>query len=387
MAGKTIVRIIARLNIGGPAIHTVLLSKELNNRGYRDVLVCGKVSQSEGDMIYFANENGVTPIVVPELGREISLVKDIKAFFSILKIIRHEKPDIVHTHTAKAGTLGRLAAIFAGVPVKVHTFHGHVLDGYFSPFKAGIFLMIERFLALFTDRVVVVSDLVKDEIVNKLKVTGGDKCVVVRLGFDLNKFLSCEGKRGAFRKELNVGPETTLVGIIGRLVPIKNHKIFLDACKDLVDRYDCGDLKFIIVGDGECLKEIKEKAIELGIEKRVMFTGWRQDLDTVYADMDIVALTSLNEGTPVSLIEAMASAKPVVSTSVGGVSDVVTHGVNGFLTESNNAKDLSDKLLELLGDKEKREKFGLNGREAVRAKYSKERLVKDIELLYEGCFK
>src|SRR3989338_473956 len=179
---EKIIRIITRLNVGGPAIHAILLDSELNKNGHTDILVTGTVSDSEGDMFYLAKDKCVTPVVVSDLGREISFKKDLKAFFALYKLMRKEKPDIVHTHTAKAGTLGRLAAILAGVPVKVHTFHGHIFDGYFSPFRAKIFILIEKLLALFTDRVVVLSDSVKNDIVNRLKISSPDKSVVVPLG-------------------------------------------------------------------------------------------------------------------------------------------------------------------------------------------------------------
>lgn len=387
MRSKKIIRIIARLNIGGPAIHTVLLSSELNKRGYKDILVCGKVNDSEGDMMYLAGENNVAPVIISDLGREISPVKDFKSFVSLFSLMKREKPDIVHTHTAKAGTLGRLAAICAGVPIKVHTFHGHVFDGYFNPMKARVFLAIEKFLALFTDRVITVSELVKDEIVNKLKVTKDSKCMVVPLGFELDKFLECEKNKGVFRKELNVSAGTLLIGIIGRLVPIKNHGMFLAAAKNIIDKNKDADIKFVIIGDGECASGLKERVRQSGLDKNVIFTGWKRDLASIYADLDVVALTSLNEGTPVSIIEALACARPVIATDVGGVKDIITHGENGYLTKSNDAKDFSDKLSDLLKDKEKRALFGANGRESVRMRYSKERLVSDIESLYEDCFK
>lgn len=384
---KKIVRIIARLNVGGPAIHTVLLSEALNRGGYVDILVIGSVSESEGDMSYFAEQKNVKPVVIPEMKRDISFVDDIKAFFQLCSIIRKERPDIVHTHAAKAGTLGRLAAIVSGVPVKIHTFHGHVFDGYFSPFKAKIFLTIERFMALFTDRVITVSDAVRDEIVHKLKVTSDKKCVVIPLGLELDPFLGCEKRSGILRKEFGIGDDVVLVGIIGRLVPIKNHKMFSDAAKMIIDNRPAKGIKFLIIGDGEMRPWLEDYTNKLGIEQNVIFTGWRKDLAPVYSDLDIVALTSLNEGTPVSLIEAMASAKPVIATDVGGVRDIVIDGENGFLVKSNDVGGFSDKLIDLLSDKAKRDRFGMCGRESVKMKYSKERLVKDIESLYEECLR
>ncbi len=380
-----IVRIITRLNIGGPAIHTILLSSELNKGGYRDILICGEVSRSEGDMAYLAKSKGVAPIFVSDLGRDISLRKDWRAFLKILSIMRREKPDIVHTHTAKAGTIGRLAALFAGVPIKVHTFHGHVFDGYFTPIKAKMFVLIEKFLALFTDRVVVVSDEVKNDIVTKLKVASQSKSVVIPLGLELENFLHCEDKKGAFRKKLGLSDDTLLVGIIGRLVPIKNHRMFLDAARQILSKRPDLKVKFVIIGDGELSDYLRKYAKKEALDKDVRFTGWVDDLSAVYADLDIIALTSLNEGTPVSLIEAMASARPVVATAVGGVVDLVKDGYNGLLARTDDAEDFSFKLLRLLENKNMRAEFGTCGHELVREKYSKSRLVKDIKNLYEEC--
>ena len=385
MRTTKIVRIISRLNVGGPAIHTVLLSEALNRKGYVDILVCGTVSESEGDMAYFASAKGVRPIVVPELKRDISFKNDLKAFLKLYAIIRKERPDIVHTHAAKAGALGRLAALCAGVPVKIHTFHGHIFDGYFSPLKAKVFLAIERFLALFTTRVVTVSDAVRSEIVDTLKVTGGDKCVVVRLGLELGAFLECGKARGAFRAELGVKDDTLLIGIVGRLVPIKNHALFFDAAKMVLERDPGKDIRLVVIGDGELRAFLEQYAKKAGIDRSVYFVGWRSELGPVYADLDIVALTSLNEGTPVSLIEAMAAGRPVVATQVGGVEDLISDGVNGYLVPSRDAAALAGKLARLIGDPGRRNEFGSRGRERVRQAYSKERLVGDIEALYDEC--
>src|SRR3989338_4466293 len=201
---KKIIRIISRLNIGGPAIHTIILSEALIRNGYDDILVCGSSGPLEGNMLSLARDRNVKPVVIPELGREISFSKDIKSFFKLCSIIKKEKPDIVHTHAAKAGALGRLAAALLGVPVKVHTFHGHIFDGYFSPMKAKIFLYIERILALFTDRLITVSEGVKRDIVERLKVTPDEKCAVIPLGLDLERFLNCKSLRGAFRSRFGV---------------------------------------------------------------------------------------------------------------------------------------------------------------------------------------
>lgn len=378
-----ILRVIARLNVGGPAIHAILLSNALNKIGYRDILVCGKVSESEGDMGYLAKAYGIEPVYIPELGREISFKKDIKVFLKLYSIIKKERPDIIHTHTAKAGALGRLAAICAGVPIKIHTFHGHIFDGYFNPARARMFLFIERFLAIFTDRIIMVSKAVKEEIINKLKVANDSRSIVIPLGLDLNNFINYDRLKGEFHKKHSLPEDTILIGIVGRLVPIKNHKMFLDVARRIKDMLPELKVKFVIVGDGECRNEIELYAEKIGISSSVIFTGWVDDVAGIYVDLDIVALTSLNEGTPVSLIEAMASAKPVISSDVGGVKDIIRDNENGFLTESRNVSEFCFKLSHLICDPEKRKTFGLRGRELVAKIYNKDRLVEDIDLLYK----
>lgn len=377
-----IIRIIARLNIGGPAIHTVLLSSELNKAGYADILVSGSVGEAEGDMSYLAKAKGLVPVAVPEMGREINLANDIRALFRLYSIIKKERPDIVHTHTAKAGTLGRIAALMAGVPIKVHTFHGHIFDGYFSPLKARIFLLIEKFLAIFSDRLITVSEAVREEIINKLRIAGPDKVIVLPLGLELGKFLNNGGLKGNFRKRIGVDNDVLLVGIVGRLVPIKNHKMFLDVARIVRTRSPHLKVKFVVVGDGEMRDELEKRARDMGMEGFVIFTGWIENVEEVYADLDIVALTSINEGTPVSLIEALAAEKAVVATDAGGVRDVVFDGLNGVLAKNRDAEDFFTKLIALLNDKERRSTLGGKGRVTVERQFAKERLVGDIESLY-----
>jgi glycosyltransferase involved in cell wall biosynthesis len=364
-----VLRIITRLNIGGPAIHTILLSSELNKSGDKDILVCGAVSESEGDMIYLARDKKVEPLVISSMKRDISLVNDLKVFASLFSIMRRERPDIVHTHTAKAGTLGRLAALCAGVPIRVHTFHGHIFDGYFSPLKAKAFLLIERFLALVTDRVITVSESVKDELINKLAVTREDKCAVIPLGLDLDRFLRCENSRGAFRRSIGAGPDTILVGIVGRLVPIKNHVKFLDVAQRVREKRKGPAINFVIVGDGELRSYLERRAQDMGLGDIVRFTGWIEDLPRVYADLDVVALTSLNEGTPVSLIEAQASGRAVIATDVGGVRDLIEDGVTGILVAERDSGSFASKLIGLLEDRSSRERLGANARSSVVKRY------------------
>jgi len=382
---KKIIRIITRLNIGGPAIHTILLSEAFDNGLFSTRLVIGKPESGEGDMAYLAKEKRINPEYLPELTRKIGF-HDVKAFFKLFKLIKKEKPDIVHTHTAKAGALGRVAAFLAGVPVRIHTFHGHVFDGYFSPLKAKFFIMIEKFLGLFTTKTIVVSDRVWKEVVEDFKIVPPKKCVVIKLGFELDKFLESNKHKGYLRKKINVDNDTMLVGIVGRLVPIKNHEMFFNVASELLKDSTIPKIKFVVIGDGERAGYLKDYVAKKGLENAVIFCSWINDIEKAYADLDIVALTSLNEGTPVSLIEAMASGRPVISTDVGGVRDIVREGYNGLLVKSEDVKEFSDKLKSLINDREKRTELGANGRSFASGTYNKERLVGDIEDLYKSYF-
>lgn len=383
-----ILRIIARLNIGGPAIHAILLSASLNNSKYETFLVCGSLSEKEGDMSYYALEKGVKFNIIPCLKRKISFFSDICAFCRIYLLICRLKPDIIHTHTAKAGSLGRTAAlVYNFLPwhkkIKiVHTFHGHVLSGYFGRLKTNLFILIERFLAFFTDMVITVSDSVKEELL-KLKIVSAGKIKVIPLGFELEKFLLLPPKTGG---------NSFNVGIIGRLVPIKNHRLFLDAAFKLAGR-DL-DISFKIVGDGEDRQKLENYAKELGI-KKVEFLGWKNDLPAVYSGLDLVVLTSLNEGTPVSLIEAMASSRVVISTDVGGVRDLMGEELKlkvgggfriferGILVKSGDSKALTNAISFILSDLGLRNELAVAGRKYTEKVFSKARLTGDIEDLYE----
>ncbi|MDP2911213.1 MAG: glycosyltransferase family 4 protein [Candidatus Omnitrophota bacterium] len=393
-----IVRIIARLNIGGPARNAVLLTDALCSRvkseglrvnsDWETVLVCGEVEGSEGDMMYLAREKGIKPIIIKELGRELSWKDDWTAFWKIYKIIQKEKPDIIHTHTAKAGTLGRLAGMLYRLfrfarndmkPILIHTFHGHVFSGYFGKVKTLFFIWVEKILALFTDKIITVSENLKRELVEKFKVASENKISVIELGFELDELL----KLPIVGEGLKPSP-TINIGIIGRLVPIKNHRMLLKILSTLHPPPSTQKLKLIITGDGEMRGELWKYAGELGIESFIEFKGWIKDLKAIYEGLDIVVLTSLNEGTPVSLIEAMASGRPVVATRVGGVADIVQDGKNGYLVESGDEEGFNQKLMDLIKDSEKRRKFGEYGRNIVKNRFSKERLIKDTKELYNN---
>ena len=398
-----ILRVIARLNVGGPAIQAVSLTSDLASDRYQTMLVCGQVSAGEGDMAYLAEEKGVKPVVVPELGREISIFDDLKCFFALRKIIKQFSPHIIHTHTAKAGTLGRLAALSINPTARsgsgismVHTFHGHVFHSYFSALKTFVFILIERLLARFTDRIVVISQLQKGDICYKFRIAGKEKVKVIRLGFDLSGFRDCDRNRGGLREKflLNGAPDKFLVGTIGRLAQVKNHSLLLNAVRLLKDWGKVDSFRFLIVGDGELRAKLEKEAVNSGIRKEVVFTGWQRDMPAVYGALDAVALTSKNEGTPVTVIEAMASSKPVVVTDVGGVRDLLgeirdesPNGFqltsNGILVPSENGEALANALLFLLENREESYQMVKNARGFVSKKYSLERLIDDIGNLYD----
>jgi glycosyltransferase involved in cell wall biosynthesis len=396
-------RIIARLNIGGPAIQAVSLSSELPETSYQTVLVCGTVGAWEGDMSYFAVARGVRPHLVPSLGREISILDDVRTFFALRRIIKRFRPHIVHTHTAKAGTLGRAAALSVNMflaPGKrirlVHTFHGHVFHGYFGSLKTSFFIQIERALARFTDRIIVVSSLQRKDICHRFKIASENRVKLIRLGFDLSNFRNCERFRSIVREKYLSGPSSDvfLVGMVGRLTPVKNPALFLRAAKCLKDRGKIGLFRFLIVGDGELKKNLMQEAADLGIADNVSFAGWQREMPHVYGGIDAVALSSRNEGTPVALIEAMAAAKPVAATDVGGVRDLLGDIVdatptrfsiaqNGLLVSNQDGESLADALLFLQQNRASALQMARRAQDFVFRQYSMERLLEDIKWLYD----
>tara|TARA_B100000315_G_scaffold256889_1_gene304025 strand:- start:4166 stop:5326 length:1161 start_codon:yes stop_codon:yes gene_type:complete len=371
--------VIARLNVGGPARHVILLTAKLDADAYSTLLVTGRAAPTEGTMRSFSEEFGVEPQLMVGLGRKISPWRDLLVLIRLYRLCVRYRPHVVHTHTAKAGVVGRLAAYLAGVPVIVHTYHGHIFHGYFSPAKTWVFLAIERWLGRFTHRLVTVSEAVRRDLL-RLEICKPDRVVVIPLGLQLEPLLSCERRRGELRSELGLGEDTPLVGIIARLVPIKAHEVFLDAAARVAAREPLS--RFLLVGDGERRGELEALVDRLGLRERVQFLGWREDLDRVLADLDIVALSSRNEGSPVCLIEAMAAARSVVATRAGGVGDVVEDGVTGCLVEVDNAQQMAQSILALLGDPKRRAKMGQAGRRRVYPGFSSQRLVDDIDRLY-----
>ncbi len=387
-----VLRIINRLNLGGPTFNAAYLTHYLAPE-FETKLVAGMKDESEASSQFILDNLGITAERVPEMHREVDIRNDLKAYRKIRSIIRTFKPDIVHTHAAKAGAVGRLAAISGKVPVILHTFHGHVFHSYFSPVKTRLFLAIERYLARKSSGIIAISQKQKEELGQQFRICPPEKIHLVPLGFDLAKFTQqTELKRKSFRERYQMAEDTVAIGIIGRLVPIKNHRMFLNVLKNLIGHTN-SNIKAFIVGDGEDNLSVKAYARTLGIRystpedpdhnAHLVFTSWITEIDEVNAGMDIIVLTSLNEGTPVSLIEAQAAGKPIVSTDVGGVRDVVQHGDSAFLTESKDEKAMTKYLETLIRDEKLRQKMGSKGRELVLEKYHYQRLVSDMRSLYK----
>ena len=375
-----IVRIISRLIIGGPTVHVIGLNTGLDPTRFTQMLVAGLENPGEGSLLDEAFARSVKPIVIPEIVAEANLkLRDITALLKLYRLIRHERPDIVCTHTAKAGFLGRLAARLAGVPVVIHTYHGHILRGYYGPITTRVLCIMERMLARITDCIIAVSEQVKTELV-AYGVAPSGKIRVIPLGFDLDPFLGCAVHGGEFRRELNLGDEVRLVGIVGRIAPIKNHRLFLQAAA-LVSVKEPAT-RFVIVGDGILRSEVERQACALGIADRVLFTGWRRDLPRVYADLDVLALCSDNEGTPVSAIEAMAAGCPVVATRVGGLPDLITNGESGYLVPPADVEGLTAAILRVLHDPDTTDRMCRAARLSVQRRFTMKRLITDMEQLY-----
>lgn len=377
-----VLRAIARLNMGGPTLHVSYLAKGLEERGYDTTLVAGKLARGEDSMAYAAQELGVPVVSIPQLHRELSPIYDPVSVKRLVDEIRRVRPHIVHTHTAKAGAVGRLAALLAGdarPPVVVHTFHGHVLHGYFDPVRTEFFRETERFLARHTTRLIAVGPEVRDDLV-ELGVAPAERFTVIRLGIDLEGRLR-DGAAGAdLRRLFGVPPERYVVGWIGRMTGIKRVPDVLETFRRLLDLGV--DAELCLVGDGPERPQLEQRARDLGIARRTLFAGYQREIAPYFDLFDAFLLPSANEGTPVVAIEALAAERPVVATRVGGVPDVVRDGVDGFLVDVGDVDGLAARLAELSRDPELRRRFGEAGREAVVPRYRVSRLIDDVDALY-----
>lgn len=387
-----VLRIINRFNLGGPTYNAAYLTKYLPSE-YETLLIGGDKEDSEDSSQHILNDLGLNPMIIPEMQRAIRFGNDYAAYKRIKQIIEDFKPDIVHTHASKAGTLGRMAAFSCNVPAVVHTFHGHVFHSYFSKAKTTVFKRIEKRLAIKSSAIVAISDIQKHELGVIHKIAPLDKIEVIPLGFDLNRFqIDLDLKRAKFRREYQITDDEIAIGIIGRLVPIKNHPLFLRGLKYVLENTS-KKVRAFVIGDGESREEILSLARDLGLNfcqsnieftvAPLTFTSWIKDIDIVNAGLDIVALSSLNEGTPVSLIEAQAANNPIISTNVGGIENVVLQNETGLLSDIEDQESYNSNLLELVEDDEKRIRMQKRGWTHVKDQYSYQRLVQDVDKLYK----
>ena len=391
-----VLRIINRFNLGGPTYNAAYLSKYMAPE-FETLLVGGAIDKAEGNAEYIVHSLGIEPLIIPEMRRSINPYFDIKAYKIIKKIISDFKPDIVHTHASKAGALGRMAAYEMKVPVILHTFHGHVFDAYFNELSSNLYINIERYLAKKSNSIIAISDIQKHDFAYKYKICPEEKIKVIPLGFDLERFQeNIEEKRKKFREEYHIEESEIAVAIIGRLVPIKNHEFFIKAVK-FVSENTKRKFRVFIVGDGECKNSIQRKAIEIGLSQTdnrndsnkhlITYTSWVKEIDKVIAGMDIIALTSLNEGTPVSLIEAQAGNKPIVSTNVGGIENVVIPNVTALLSSNNDTLKFAENILKLIESDDIRKEMSTKGWEFVKEKFHFTRMVRDMKEFYYDLLK
>lgn len=391
-----VLQIVNRLNLGGITYNAATIAAHLRPQ-YETMIVAGMKDDSEESSEFMVHKLGLEPVYLPDMHREINLRSDYKAYKHLLKIIREFKPDVVHTHAAKAGLIGRLAAKRAGVKVIVHTFHGHVFHSYFGKLKTSFFINLERGLAWLSSGIIAISENQKKELCEVYKISCCKKIHLVELGYDLVPFqVDKEVKRAQFRDQYSIQPHQIAIGIIGRLVPIKNLKLFIKAFS--LTHEKMGDkTKAFIIGDGEQMAELQDfcRTLDLSIstpenkklDAALIFTSWIHEIDIAMNGIDILAISSLNEGTPASLIEAQAAGKPIVATNVGGIANIVLEGETALLVESGDPIGFSNALNQLISDEKLRMKMGLNGPSYVLTRFHENRLCKDISELYATLLK
>lgn len=383
-----ILTIVNRFNLGGLVYIAAFLTRYLSD-DFETLLIGGVPDEGEADAYHILKEYEIEAIVIPELQRPIRFGNDYKAYRKIKKIIQEFQPDVVHTHASKAGFVGRYAAIRCHVPVVLHTFHGHVFHSYFGKAKTTLFIALERYLAARTNGIITISNSQKEELVNTYKITRKEKAYVIPLGFDLEKFtIDKEQRRKQVRAEYNLKEEEVAIAICGRLTPVKDHDYFLNVIEELA-KTTTTPIRVFIVGDGTEKERVAERVKEINqqFSGLIEMTSWIKDIATFNQGMDIIALTSKNEGTPVSIIEALASKVAVISTDVGGIRDVVEDEVSGYVINRENIETYIDKLRLLVEQPLQREMFSENGYHKVMEDFSYKHLVKDTEDLYKSLLK
>ena len=370
-----IMQVIARMNVGGPAVIVAELMRGLDKSKYEQILVTGYCADNEADYLETVATD-IPAIRINALGRSVSPLKDLSSFFALVKLIRKIKPDVIHTHTAKAGVLGRLASIVAGGKAKrVHTFHGHLLHGYFNSFKRAIMIAAERILGWFTFRIIAIGNVVKNDLL-AVGIGSAKKFLVFFPGLPEPK----SENRQVKRVELALDPATLYCTFIGRLTYIKRPDRLIDVAVLLEARGV--KVHFLVAGEGELFESSKERALHDQLP--MTFLGWRSDTDAILAASDIAILCSDNEGIPLTLIQAAQAGLPIVATNVGSISDIVVNGVNGLLTHVS-AEALADAIEVLANDPDLRTSMGAAGKKRASEYFSLTRMISDHSLLYSHC--
>ncbi|MBD3376697.1 glycosyltransferase [candidate division KSB1 bacterium] len=375
-----IIHVQSRICIGGPAVHTDILLAHMPHKKYTSLLIGGKVDSSESSKFEQFVEKGIDIRVLPFMKRDISILDDFMSIFHLYKIFKNENPKIVHTHTAKAGTIGRIAGKLAGVPVLIHTFHGHTFRGYFPDWKNKIFIHIEKCLTKMSSAIIAISSSQKYDLCQKYKIAPKEKVEIIPYGFELKKFQTII-KTDQLKTEFGLNKEMTLAAAIGRLVPIKNYSMALRVIHKLKKQNN--PIYLVIVGDGEERNKLESLTKELEIEDHVFFYGWEQNIEKIYAGIDLMLLTSNNEGTPVTIIEAMASRVPVFATRAGGVVDMIQSGENGYLCDLDDADAMAKHIIKYLNNRNNHRIMLERAFSYSTQTFSYRRMISDMDSFYQ----
>ena len=385
-----IIHIITRLDKGGSAETTLQVASLLNREKYDIFLVHGLSLESNmGVMeqealirdLSLAEKKGVRVFTISSLVRRLSLRNDLLAFVSIYRLIKRIKPHTVHTHTSKAGVLGRFAAYLAGVPIIIHTPHGHVFHSYYGYIVTKMIVFVERIMSLMTDKITALTDKERDEHLER-GIASIEKYVIVHSGVMLQHIMNKDIDVETGKKKLGIPQNSNVIGTVGRLVPVKGHKYLVSAAKRVTKEFE--NTVFVFVGDGYLESILERQAESLGIRKNTIFAGWRSDVIDVLSLFDIFVLPSLNEGMGKVLIEGMALGKPIVASSVGGIIDLVKNDDNGILVPPRDSDALGDAILKLIRNRNMAQELGRNGKAKVYPEYDTTVMIRQIEGLYEN---
>lgn len=387
---KKVVAILNRLDIGGTAMNTFPLMNGLQE--FFDVTILYGDRDSDASVIsyYQINYPSINIVPVRTLNNSYNIFQDFVAINFISKWLKKEQVQLVHTHGSKAGFVGRIAAKNSKIPITIHTYHGHFFHSYFGKIKTGLFILLERYLSKITTHLITLSNSQLNDICNVYKISNTNKTSIIQLGIQPDNFIiDKEKKRNNFRDRFKLTSNQIAIGIVGRLAPIKNHYLFIDAALLLL-KNNKTNIVFFIVGDGEKTNTVKKYLSHqlkiafgnLNDLHHFVFTSWYTEIEEVQNGLDIVVLTSSNEGTPLSIIEAQVCGKPVVVTNVGGVSDTVINNETGFVVENNNSAIIASKLKDLINDEALRLKLGQKATEFATVSFSLQKQILQTKNLY-----